>query len=58
MMGMKAIWENDREVFDNVGLVVNVEARGTWGPALLFEAGPGNSKVQELYASAASYPYT
>lgn len=58
MMGMKALWENDREVFDNVGLVLNVEARGTWGPALLFEACPGNAKVQELYASAASYPYT
>lgn len=58
MMGMKAIWEKNREVFDNVGLVLNVEARGTWGPALLFEACPGNAKVQELYASAASYPYT
>ena len=58
MKGMKAIWENNREVFDNVGLVVNVEARGTWGPALLFEACPGNAKVQELYASTAAYPYT
>ena len=58
MKGMKAIWENNREVFDNVGLVLNVEARGTWGPALLFEACPGNSKVQELYASTAAYPFT
>ena len=58
MKGMKAIWENNREVFDNVGLVVNVEARGTWGPALLFEACPGNEKVQELYAATAAYPYT
>ena len=58
MKGMKAIWENNREVFDNVGLVVNVEARGTWGPALLFEACPGNEKVQDLYASTAEYPYT
>jgi hypothetical protein len=58
MKGMKAIWENNREVFDNVGLVVNVEARGTWGPALLFEACPGNAKLQELYASTAAYPFT
>lgn len=58
MKGMKAIWENNREVFGNVGLVINVEARGTWGPALLFEACPGNAKVQELYASTAKYPYT
>lgn len=58
MMGMKAIWENDRHVFDNVGLIINIEARGPWGPALLFEACPGNEKVIDLYASAAKYPYT
>lgn len=58
MMGMKAMWENDREVFDNVGFVMNVEARGPKGPALLFEACPGNSKVMKLYKDAAKYPYT
>ena len=58
MMGMKAIWENDCEVFDNVGLMINVEARGPWGPALLFEACPGNEKVIDLYAEAARYHYT
>ena len=58
MMGMTAIWENDRQEFDNVGLVINIEARGPWGPALLFEACPGNKKVLDLYASAAKYPYT
>ena len=58
MMGMKAIWEHDREVFDNVGFMINIEARGPWGPALLFEACPGNEKVIDLYASAAKYPFT
>lgn len=58
MMGMSAIWENDRPEFDNVGLVINIEARGPWGPALLFEACPGNKKVLDLYASVAKYPYT
>ena len=58
MMGMKAIWENDRHVFDNVGLMINIEARGPWGPALLFEACPGNEKVMQLYADAAKYPFT
>lgn len=58
MMGMKAIWENDREVFDNVGFMINIEARGPWGPALLFETCPGNEKVMELYADAAEYPFT
>ena len=58
MIGMTAMWENDSHEFDNVGLMVNVEARGPWGPALLFEACPGNEKVVGLYASTARYPYT
>lgn len=58
MMGMKAIWENDRHVFDNVGLVINIEARGPYGPALLFEACSGNDKVMKLYADAAKHKYT
>lgn len=58
MMGMSAIWEHDREVFDNVGFVINVEARGPFGPALMFEACSGNDKVLDLYASNARYPFT
>lgn len=58
MMGMKAIWEDDRELFDNVGFMINIEARGPWGPALLFETCPGNRKVMDLYAEAAEYPFT
>lgn len=58
MMGMKGIWEQNREVFENVGLMINIEARGPKGPALLFETSPGNSKVIGLYADAARYPYT
>ena len=58
MMGMTAIWENNKEVFENVGLMVNIDARGTWGPVLLFETCPGNEKVLDLYASASRYPFT
>ena len=58
MMGMKAMWANDRAEFDNVGLMINIEARGPMGPALLFETCPGNEKVMDLYASVAPYPYT
>ena len=58
MMGMTAMWEGNREVFDNVGLVINIEARGPFGPALMFEACPGNEKVLDLYSDAARYPYT
>ena len=58
MMGMKAIWANNKEVFNNVGLIINIEARGPWGPALLFEACPGNEKVIDLYADNVKYPFT
>ena len=58
MMGMKAMWENDREVFDNVGFVINLEARGPYGPALLFEACPGNDKVMKMYNEVAKNKYT
>ena len=58
MYGMTAQWENDREVFDNVGLMINIEARGPWGPALLFETCPGNEKIMDLYADASKYHYT
>lgn len=58
MMGMKAMWQHNREVFDNVGLIINLEARGPYGPALLFETSPGNAKLMELYGAEANYPYT
>lgn len=58
MMGMKAIWENDKQEFDNIGFMINLEARGPWGPALLFETCPGNEKVMDLYAKAADSPFT
>lgn len=58
MMGMKAMWQNDRHVFDNVGFFINIEGRGTHGPALLFETGAGNEKVMDLYGSESRYPYT
>lgn len=58
MLGMEAIWENDRQVFDNVGFLINIEGRGTWGPALLFETCPGNEKIMDLYAETSKYKYT
>ncbi len=58
MMGMKAAWDNDRHLFEDVGLMINLEARGPYGPALLFETCPSNTKVMDLYSSAAGYPFT
>ena len=58
MVGMKAQWANNKEVFDNVGFMINLEARGPFGPCLLFETCPGNEKVMELYSKAADYKFT
>lgn len=57
MMGMKDMYSNHHEVFENVGFVINVEARGPFGPVLLFETSPGNEKLMELYEYA-EYPYS
>ena len=58
MIGMKLMWEYERHIFNDVGLIINVEARGPWGPALMFETSPGNERIMDLYASSARYPYT
>ncbi len=58
LKGMTALWNDNREEFDDVGLVINVEARGTWGPCLMFEACAGNSKVMEFYRDYSEYHFT
>ena len=58
MMGMKAMWQENPEEFDCVGLMINLEARGPYGPALLFETSPGNERLMQLYSSVADYPFT
>lgn len=58
MQGMKALWREHREVFDEVGLMINVEARGPFGPALLFETSPGSMELVKLYQQTARYPHT
>ncbi|MGL5014886.1 MAG: M28 family peptidase [Bacteroidales bacterium] len=57
MLGMHKALEKNPEIFDNVGFVINIEARGVKGPALLFETSPNNEKIIELY-SKASQPFT
>lgn len=58
MIGMKAAYSRNPEIFDNVGLAINVESRGTYGPALLFETSPKNNRLMHLYGSHARFPYT
>ena len=55
--GMKNAFEHNKEIFSNVNIAINVDARGVKGPALLFETSPGNSKLIELYKEAEK-PYT
>lgn len=55
--GMKKAASEDAHIFDNVGLIINIEARGVKGPALLFETSPGNDRLTGLYKFA-KYPYS
>lgn len=57
LQGMKAAYQYNKEIFDNVGLILNIEARGPFGPALLFETSPGNERLVKLYADHARYPF-
>ena len=57
LQGMKATYQYNKEIFDNVGLILNIEARGPFGPALLFETSPRNERLVKLYADHARYPF-
>lgn len=57
LQGMKAAYKYNKEIFEDVGLIVNMEARGPYGPALLFETSDGNGHLMNLYADHARYPF-
>lgn len=38
------------------GVVLNLEARGSGGPPIMFETSPGNAELAELYDAAAPHP--
>ncbi len=40
----------------HVGVVVNFEARGASGPSMMFETGPGNARLMNLFARAVARP--
>lgn len=56
--GMRKALEEDFHLFDNVGLLINIDARGVRGPALLFETSEGNSGLMDFYCRNAAMPYT
>ena len=52
LLGANAFLENP-QLKARVGAVVNVEARGTSGPSLLFQTSPGDARLIDLYAAHA-----
>jgi hypothetical protein len=40
----------------NGGIALNFEARGTTGPAVMFETSLGNAAVVDVYGSVVPYP--
>jgi len=50
--GMRSAWKENPQLFEGVNFVVNIDARGVKGPALLFETSSGNEKVMEMYGKA------
>ncbi|MGL5694929.1 MAG: M20/M25/M40 family metallo-hydrolase, partial [Peptostreptococcaceae bacterium] len=42
----------EKEIFENVNYLVNLEARGTKGPAIMFETSPNNAGIVDLYESS------
>lgn len=50
LLGANAFLQN-AAMKNRVGVVVNVEARGTKGPSLLFQTSPGDGKLVDLYAA-------
>lgn len=55
MLGMKRAWNENNQFFDHTGLIINIEARGVKGVALLFETSKGSSHIIDLY-SKTDYP--
>lgn len=49
LRGAAAFAERDA-LMQRIGVVLNVEARGASGPSMLFETGPGNANLVQLYA--------
>lgn len=42
----------EKEIFENVNYLINLEARGTKGPAIMFETSPNNSNIVDLYSNS------
>jgi len=52
LRGARSEMESDAAAWGDIDFVVNLEARGIRGPAVMFETGRNNAKTIELYRSA------
>ncbi len=52
LLGAKQEMDKNFDLYKNVSYVVNIEARGVKGPAMMFETSNNNSKVIDLYKEA------
>ena len=58
LLGAKEAFKN-KEIFNGVNYLINLEARGTKGPAIMFETSPNNSAVVDLYTTTSkSFSYS
>ena len=57
LLGARAFVDSDPWA-KNIGAAVNLEARGTSGPSLMFETGAANAWAVRLYASSVKSPLT
>lgn len=58
LIGAEAFVRDHPQIVERVGLVMNFEARGTSGPALMFETSDGNGWLTREFARAAPYPFS
>ncbi len=49
-------FEQKHSLMKQVGLVINIEARGARGPSMMFETGEGNAALISLFASTVRKP--
>jgi hypothetical protein len=65
LVGARSLFASDAKMLrqavadprNDIGVVMNFEARGTAGPSLMFETGAGNLNVIREFAKADPYPY-
>jgi len=57
LMGARAFWKEHPWAKD-VGMVLNYESKGSSGPSLMFETGPGNGWLVREMGAALSHPVT